>query len=260
MKKVFFFDIDDTLLPKGKNLGVSENNKLAIKKLKENGHDVYIASGKSIGMCKKIYETIDTYSSVTSNGSVVNLNNEVVYQRPITKDDIKVLADHIATLEGSFLGGQGNEHAYVICNDDQFYQDHIVRIYKSLDVEIPIKCEEFPEDIFQLWLLGNINVDLSFLGDKYDSFVWDEMGLDIVYKGTSKALGINYLLDNVYKDQEIETYAFGDGLNDIAMFELVDHSVAVSNAHEKLKTVAEDITDNGENDGIYKYLTTKGII
>ena len=47
---------------------------------------------------------------------------------------------------------------------------------------------------------------------------------------------------------------FGDGKNDIDMFELADESYAVKNAHEDLKRIATSIISSNDEDGVAKWL------
>ena len=48
------------------------------------------------------------------------------------------------------------------------------------------------------------------------------------------------------------TYAFGDGINDVEMLQLVQHGIAMGNAIDELKKVASEITDTVDHDGIAK--------
>lgn len=48
--------------------------------------------------------------------------------------------------------------------------------------------------------------------------------------------------------------AFGDGKNDIDLFELADEAYAVENAHEDLKKYATDIILSNEEDGVAQWL------
>ncbi|XIF19793.1 MAG: Cof-type HAD-IIB family hydrolase [Acetilactobacillus jinshanensis] len=68
--------------------------------------------------------------------------------------------------------------------------------------------------------------------------------------GVSKQLGIKILLKKLGLDG-VPTYAFGDGLNDIEMFNQVSHSVAMGNGLKPCKAHAEFITDTNDRDGIY---------
>lgn len=47
---------------------------------------------------------------------------------------------------------------------------------------------------------------------------------------------------------------FGDGKNDIAMFEIADEAYAVENAVEELKKNATGIIVSNEDDGVAKWL------
>ena len=52
--------------------------------------------------------------------------------------------------------------------------------------------------------------------------------------------------------------AFGDGKNDVDMFEIADESYAVSNAHEVLKAKATGIIGSNNEDGVAKWLEKRG--
>ncbi len=58
----------------------------------------------------------------------------------------------------------------------------------------------------------------------------------------------------------VPTYAFGDGVNDISMFEVVDHPIAMGNATEKLRPYAEYITDDNKSGGIVNGLKKYNLI
>ena len=47
---------------------------------------------------------------------------------------------------------------------------------------------------------------------------------------------------------------FGDGKNDIDMFQMADESYAVANAHEELKKYATDVILSNDDDGVAQWL------
>lgn len=57
-----------------------------------------------------------------------------------------------------------------------------------------------------------------------------------------------------------ETIAFGDGNNDIEMFEAVGTAVAMENPPDRLKEVATDICGHVSDDGIYHYFVNHQLI
>ena len=57
-----------------------------------------------------------------------------------------------------------------------------------------------------------------------------------------------------------DTIAFGDGGNDITMIEHAAIGVAMGNANEGVKKIADYITDDVDNDGIFNALKHFNII
>ena len=80
--------------------------------------------------------------------------------------------------------------------------------------------------------------------------------IDIVRKGVSKGSGVKNLF-NTLGLTGIPTYAFGDGINDLALFEACDYGIAMGNAREELKEKATFIstknTENGIVNGLKKF-------
>lgn len=73
--------------------------------------------------------------------------------------------------------------------------------------------------------------------------------MDVYNKGFTKGTACAYLYQKLGIDYE-NTYAFGDGVNDIEMFQLVKHGIAMGNAVQELKNIASDITKSVDDDGI----------
>ncbi|MGW3166517.1 HAD family hydrolase [Streptomyces sp. NPDC001142] len=73
--------------------------------------------------------------------------------------------------------------------------------------------------------------------------------VEILPLGLSKATGLS-LAARRLGVKAADTLAFGDMPNDIPMFAWARHGVAMANAHEDLKAVAQEITASNEDDGI----------
>ena len=67
----------------------------------------------------------------------------------------------------------------------------------------------------------------------------------------SKASAVLQLKELLKADYVV---AFGDGKNDIELFEIADESYAVKNAVEELKAIATGIIDSNDSDGVAKWL------
>ncbi|WP_406353576.1 HAD family hydrolase [Streptomyces sp. NBC_00658] len=73
--------------------------------------------------------------------------------------------------------------------------------------------------------------------------------VELLPLGLSKATGLS-LAARRLGVKAADTIAFGDMPNDIPMFAWAAHGVAMANAHEELKAVADEVTASNEEDGI----------
>ncbi|MDQ1027664.1 Cof subfamily protein (haloacid dehalogenase superfamily) [Streptomyces umbrinus] len=73
--------------------------------------------------------------------------------------------------------------------------------------------------------------------------------VEILPLGLSKATGLS-LAARRLGVKAADTIAFGDMPNDIPMFTWSAHGVAMANAHEELKAVADEMTSSNDEDGI----------
>lgn len=88
---------------------------------------------------------------------------------------------------------------------------------------------------------------------------WWDRALDIVPADSGKGAGVNKILEYYHLDKS-EALAFGDGNNDIEMFQAVGTGVAMENASDSLKAVADDTCGHVAEDGICHYCMAHGLI
>jgi hydroxymethylpyrimidine pyrophosphatase-like HAD family hydrolase len=81
--------------------------------------------------------------------------------------------------------------------------------------------------------------------------------MELYSSDISKATGIERALEYMGIPLE-ESYAFGDGLNDLEMMGTVGHALVMGNAGPELKALAEHVLptvdEDGVADGIYRYI------
>ena len=79
----------------------------------------------------------------------------------------------------------------------------------------------------------------------------DIKGADIVEKRNSKAKGLQFLCD--YLETDIKNaYDFGDSMNDFEVLQAAGTGIAMGNAVSELKEIADYVTADIEEDGIFK--------
>lgn len=83
---------------------------------------------------------------------------------------------------------------------------------------------------------------------------WNDYGVDIIAASGGKKAGIEEYLRKSHIRRE-ETMAFGDGENDLEMLQYVQVGVAMGNADDCVKEIADYVTASVDHDGISEALT-----
>jgi len=89
-----------------------------------------------------------------------------------------------------------------------------------------------------------LNINEPRLGDIYCDVSDDDTNKGNAIREFCKILNIDL------KD----TAAIGDDCNDISMFDVVGHSVAMGNSSDEVKQYANEVTESNENDGVAVFL------
>lgn len=89
------------------------------------------------------------------------------------------------------------------------------------------------------------------LSQQYSTVRSQDYLLEILPNGASKASGLKKLADRLGILPE-EIMAIGDANNDLEMIEFAGLGIAMGNANEQVKAIAQDITDTNENNGVAK--------
>lgn len=250
-KKILFFDVDSTLFSHKSN-SIPKSAIEAIKLAKQNGHIIVLATGRSKKLTDllDIFKYIDFDYFVTINGTLVlDKNDNIIFSLPCNKDSINNVLK---------LVDKHNLNLCFINKDDYYlYKDEDKRShlgYDPLHIPIPDKLEYKDEDIYQMNLFCEdefIDEFISLTGEYLSYSKLDNYGYDVYAKDQTKATGIKHLLEYLNVDRK-DTFAFGDGHNDKEMIEYCGIGVAMGNAIEKVKEASDYITDDIDNDGIYK--------
>ena len=88
---------------------------------------------------------------------------------------------------------------------------------------------------------------------------WCPFGIDIISKTGGKVTGIKKMLEH-YGITEQEIIAFGDAENDLDMIEFAGIGVAMGNAKDEVKAVADYVTTDVDENGIWNACKYFGLI
>ena len=98
-------------------------------------------------------------------------------------------------------------------------------------------------------IIGEIADRLRAMNGEYSFFQYQQFSMEIVAPGCSKASGLRTLLDYLKVAPE-EVMAIGDHTNDMEVISMVGMGVAVANAQEEVKAIADYVTEKERAEGV----------
>lgn len=249
MIKAIFFDIDGTLVPIGESEMV-ESAFRAIKLLQEKGIKCIVCSGRDfreVGRGNDVLDRIKFDGIIASTGQCCIDKDGVPFYIQTFDDDQRNEVVKLFKQKEYAICLKSENGSYINCVNSINSS-----IYKQFNKEaFPIK-EYQGEKIYQALIYAN-KEDLSILKEnlKYLKITsWHPLMADLIPLDGGKAKGIKIFLDK-YNIEIEETMAFGDSNNDFDMLEYVGIGVAMGNSSADLKKIADYVTSDCKDDGIY---------
>ena len=258
--KIIFLDIDGTLVS-FKSHQIPTTTLEAIAAVRRRGIKVYIATGRPVFF-------IDNLSSLEYDGMITvtgahcfTRSGRVIADSFVPLQDVERLIDYHQHHKNPFP-------VIFVCQDELFataINEDVHFIMQYLDVKhIPIKNIKTArgKKIFQMIAFFGAAKEKDYMQTLMpgcSSMRWHPLFTDIIAKGTSKSSGIDRVLE--YEKISLQdTMAFGDGGNDIPMLSHVNSGVAMGNASDELKALADYVTDDVDNNGVRNALLHFGVI
>ncbi|MBE6071264.1 MAG: HAD family hydrolase [Clostridium butyricum] len=254
MKKAIFFDIDGTLLDCfGGISNITPKVRQAIHNLQANGNYVFIATGRPYAFLSQSILDFGFDGFILANGAQVIIKDNTIYKEPINKEFIKNAVTEFEKLNIQYIL-QGELYSYMKDTCKEFYD-----FYDSIGISRKFLKSDYNiehVDTYKIEMLcldeTSVNFCLSLIDNnpEYDHFhSIDEKSFELYSKKNTKATGILTALKHLNIPIE-NSYAFGDGKNDIEMLSTVGCGIAMGNADEEVKKYAKEVTDTVHNDGV----------
>lgn len=253
--KIIYFDIDGTLIDMKKKV-ISKTMLDTLYKLKEKGIKICIATGRPPFVVPKFDIEFDCY--LTFNGSYCAQKEQVIYKNPIPHEDVLKIIENAkkinrpVTISSSIdIGSNGYDKDlddyFSIANQKLIVTDKFNDILK--------------QDIYQMMIGGNQEVYEQALMNTTNAktTAWWTRAADIIPANGGKGIAVNKVNEYFGFTKE-QSMAFGDGTNDIEMLQAVGLGVAMGNATENVKEIADDICETVENEGITMYCKQLNLI
>ncbi len=272
MIKILAFDLDGTLLKSDKSMDVRTVE--AIERAKAQGMHIVIASGRDKNGCKFVYEPLELEEGPHFLALV---NGQIIYDfahKEYDLDDVLSTEDGLKIQE---VCRKYNVEGIFCCGYDFYsYISRLGRLMKNVKnlvlgeptdyglkagselrnfIDLPYKDISLKQDINKVCLVHsasffekNIEKMKEDLKD-FDVLLVGPGWMEIMPKGVSKASAIEKIAKKLGYSME-NVMAFGDAENDIEMIKEAGIGVAMGNAMDSVKKVADVVTSSNDENGI----------
>lgn len=251
MQKIVSFDFDKTLYDHGTGT-IPASALKALDLLRENGHLIVLATGRDMDnpFSKPFLEVLRPDARVDQNGAKIIAGDELLFEHYIDKALLKRMM--------AYADAQGVGLGVTLGNDDYYVCPERVR---EAELHRWGECGRQFRDPMELLSLPVRTV--SFIGSTKEAEAMEhafpevslrmfsiDYGADVVEKGLSKAEGLRRLCAHYGLDVR-DSFAFGDSMNDMEIIEEAAVGIAMGNARAELKAIADYITTDITEDGIW---------
>ena len=254
--KIIFFDIDGTLLDPATGR-ISPKTEEALDRLKEKGILRCVVTGRPPASLPD-FGDLHFDAMATFNGSYCCTDSQVIYSNPIDRADVTQVLANVAALGRPV--SIALRHRLAANGYDRDLADYyrVAGLVLEPDGDFD---EAVQEDIYQI-MMGCRPEDYPALiqGTKSVKLAisW-ERAADVIPQSGGKGSAIRHILAYYGLDAS-QAMAFGDHHNDLEMLQAVGTGIAMGNATEALKAIADDVCLSVSQDGIYHYCLEKGLI
>jgi len=268
--KMLACDIDGIMLTSEHRL--SQKTKDVIKKAKDKGLLVTLATGRDFESAKHIAKSLEIDMPIITNDGTLLINpNEstVLYESRIDKS----IALPVLTMLNTY------KMNYLIQADPHSFRNNRMMFLKMLGSMNPFKIMAFRKHMAHNKVIKNDKILKGIMENRIKPFkicVFDEnqikldeitqaiernfegtlrvsnsgfKGIEIVQSGYSKANGLDVLCRK-YEIDPSEVVAIGDSYNDIEMVGFVGLGIAMGNANSALMEYAQYVTRSNDEDGV----------
>lgn len=262
--KIVFFDIDGTLYDRQDERRIPQSTFDAIRQLQMDGNMAVVCTGRCMSCIEPYIQKIGFDGFIAGCGTHIIYQDRELWYQVLDKSFIRQM-DLLCKQQRVMPIFEGSRFLYVDEGDcfgetlefyrfyERFYKGKVRPVdYEADDIcKLTVRLNSDKDSVIREQKEG-VKKRITDLAESAGMEVLDKgRSLEIYPRDCGKGKGIQrFLILTGYCGAD--TYAFGDGVNDIAMMEQVDFGVALGHAHPELVKVCRYETDDLYADGIYK--------
>ncbi len=254
--QLVIFDVDGTLYDLQQHC-VPESTIQAIARMKKNGIRFAIATGRAhYGLGKALNDLHADYVIADNGGVIVDNKQNILYHKDIPYKQCCQLIE-FAHENDSGLIFKFPKHMYIYQHPEKI--DWLAEQMNSDIGRDPfIFHPEQDRHFLELPQCASLHADkekvMAFAQTCELSFrQYSQDGFDVAPFGINKGTGIARLLELLHMDKE-NCACFGDNYNDVEMMEACGYRIAMGNAVDDIKKIADHVTAAIDEEGIRKGL------
>jgi Cof subfamily protein (haloacid dehalogenase superfamily) len=262
--KLVAVDLDGTLLDRSKK--VSERAATALKCLPNTGVKVVIASARPPRSVRQIYQELglDTWQ-INYNGALIwdEPAQQPVFHRPMHPKLVRMMIERCRDMFEEVLVSCEVLDKWFTDRDEHTYTTETGKLFKP-DVICPVE-QICAQPITKLMLLGDPRIIsrlesllLEEFGGKVTLLHTDNDLLQIMDNRVSKAVALQKIAAH-YGVKPAEVMAIGDAPNDVGMLQFAGVAIAMANAQDVVKEVADWIAPSNDEHGVHVALQKYGL-
>ena len=262
MYKAIFIDVDGTLIRKDHSL--SPLTVQTIQKVKEKGYLVVPVSARPLSGMLSIAGQLDLLSGplASLNGAYISIGKTIEFDSDINVALTMQLHDQVSHYHPTIIYYQKDQW---FCERKNYYTDYEQRI-----TSVPITIQPF-EQMVKNWedegggpnkvlvithedQMGAMRAQLSReFGRQLNIYNSKTTYLEVMDRKASKLNAIQFFMER-FGISRREVIAIGDNFNDQEMIEFAGCGIAMGNAPEEIKSIADYVTASNNEDGVSKAL------
>lgn len=250
MKAIASFDMDMTLLDHN-TWKIPESAYQALERLREK-YLIVIATGRDLDskFSGGLKELVNPDAVIHLNGTRITVGDKTIYEHRMKRALLERILDFAKGKSFAVGISTGAEDYYV---NPEYVTIHDMQRFGESERHFknPERLLEMP--VGTLTYIGKAEgvacMEAAFPELKLPMFSSGK-GADVVEQEASKAEGLKRLCE-YYGIAMKDTVAFGDSMNDYEILQAAGIGVAMGNSIAPLKTVADYVTTNIDDDGIW---------
>lgn len=260
---LFAVDLDGTLVNNDKEITPATAN--AVREILEMGMTVAVVSGRPTYGCEHIAEQLQLakYGGyiISYNGAKVTScrDNDVLARSTISRETVRELYDFLKPYPVVMMTYTRREIITEDASNPYVKQESIVDNGMPIR-EVPNLVEALKRDPYKCGIAGDeevisklaIELQDRFKG-KLNAILSGPIFIEAMNPYVDKGKALSFLISELGIDRK-SVIAIGDANNDLPMLQVAGLGVAMANANENIKQVADYVTTSNEEEGIQHLL------